>query len=190
MPRVAKPALDAGEQRLGHAGKRLARARVRIDDDDHHAEKHRRDEQRTASAQPGGQRARERGPERARDVERHRAQRDGARDLDARDDVVDARLLRRQVDREAGADEKRGEEQRDRPDDAGDLGEPEAGRDGDQHEVRAENDAAAIDDVGERPGRKPEEERGRGARGLHQRHHQREGVSVAISHAATVDCIV
>ena len=73
-------------------------------------------DQRAAGAEPRRDRPRQRRSHRARDVERHRAQRDRARQLVARDQLVDARLLRRHVEREAGADQEREREQRRRPD--------------------------------------------------------------------------
>ncbi len=118
--------------------------------------------------EPGGDRPGERRTDRARDVERDGAERDGARHVGARHEIVDARLLRGHVEREAGADQEREREQRRRPDHAEQCRRAERRGGGEQHDLRDQDHLPPVDDVRERAGEQPEQQRGRGARGLHQ----------------------
>ena len=81
MPRVAQAALNAGQQRLGHADAGALAPPHAAQGQDHRDEEHGAREKRASGADPGRQRAGQRGADRARDVERDRAQRHGARQL-------------------------------------------------------------------------------------------------------------
>ena len=107
-------------------------------------------EKRAARADPRRERARERRADGARHVHRHRAQRDRLRHVGALDQLVDARLLRRHVEREADADHEREREQRPRRHHAEQRRDAEHDRAGEEHDLRREDDVPPLDDVGER----------------------------------------
>ena len=67
---------------------------------------------------------------------------------------------------------------------------PSSSGDDDQDRVRHQDDASAVDDVRQRAGRDPEQQRWGGAPVCTSATISADGVSVAMSHAATVVCIV
>jgi hypothetical protein len=93
--------------------------------------------------------------------------------LDAGDEIVDARLLRRHVEREPRSDQESEREQSRRVDDPGERDDAEEDRRRYEHDLRDHDDPAAVEDVGQRAGGEPEQDERRIACGLHQRDHQR-----------------
>ena len=118
MSRIAQPAHHARQQPLGNAGERNVAPFVLAHRDDHDDEEESACHERATRAEPRGDRACERRTDGARDVERHGTQRHGARKLRTGHQLVDARLLRRQIKREARADDERQQQQQSRADHA------------------------------------------------------------------------
>ncbi len=178
MPREAQPALHAGQNRLGHARHRALAAVQPARGDEHQDKAGRAREQRAAGTDPGGDAARQRRPDRARNVECDSAEGDRAWQFLARHEIVDAGCLRRPVEREPGADDKREHQQDRRADQASERGDAENRGCDQQHVLRADDQSPPIDDIGERAGNQSERE-----------DRVREFIA-AIPQAATVVCIV
>lgn len=124
--------------------------------DDHHHEEQCAGKQGAARAYPGCQRACERGTDGTGEIERYGAQPERTRQVGARHQVVDVRLLRRQVEREAGADQKGAREQGRGSEHAEQCRDAERRGGRKQAELRRQNDSAPVDDVRERAGEQSE----------------------------------
>ncbi len=141
--------------------------------EDHHEEEDRAREESAPRVQAGDERPGQRRTDRARDVERNRAQGHCARHVDSGHEVVDARGLCRQVECEAGADQKREGEERGRRDGAEERDRSERGRGYEKGDLRDQDDSPAVDQIRERAGEEPQQQGGRRAGRLHERHHER-----------------
>src|SRR6202140_2776098 len=116
MSGIAQAASNTGEQCLGNAGESRRVLFPSLYRDDRDDEKARARNRGAAGAYPCCNRPRQRGTYGAGQVERDCAESNGTRQVLARYEIVDTRLLRRQVESEGGADEKGQRQKRQRTD--------------------------------------------------------------------------
>jgi hypothetical protein len=176
MPRIAQRAQHAAPQPLGRQLARRGRARRPAVRGAAHAEgSEHRDREHRAGARPCEHHARQRRPHGARAVEGHRHQRDGLRQLLAIDRVAHGRVPRGRLQRGAHAEQEGEEQQRARPDPAGQRQAREhRGRRG-VHALDAQHQRAAVGGVGQHAGGQRQQEHRQEGGGLHQRRQERRG---------------
>ncbi len=172
---VAHAGAHGAQHALSGQHRLLGRAAPAIEHRHHPEERDGVEEEGPARPRRRDDQAAQRGPGGARDVEPDAAEGDGGRQLAARHQLRDDGLPRRAVGGGAEAEQEGEAEQRPGRDPAGESQHAERGG-GDGHPaLRRQQQAAAVDDVGERAGRERQQEGRQAGRRLDQRHQHRGG---------------